>query len=85
MATWVVYIRQYSKSGNMSLNEFNITVEADHKDEANTAALAQLDNFSHLQTIHVQDNPFANAQLRPYRKVAWQGARNVIVATKRLK
>jgi hypothetical protein len=84
MATWVVYIRQSSKGTNRSLNEFNFTVKADSKEDAEAAALKELDHYSHLQTNHVQDNPLANALLRPYRKLTWQGARNVIVAIRRV-
>jgi len=85
MAIWCVLIRQLNKGTNMQLNEFTFTVEADHKADAKVAALAQMQAQSEgLQTIHVQDGPFANAQRRPYRHLGWQGSRNIIVSIKRV-
>lgn len=83
MATWAVRVRQ--TSNGQWLNDFDLSVQADHKEDAKVAALAQMEALSEgLQTNHVQDNPMANAQRRPYRKLGWKGARTTIISIKRV-
>ena len=83
MALWAVRLRQ--TSNGRELNTFDLSVEADHKADAKVAALAQMEALSEgIQAIHVQDNPMANAQRRPYRKLGWQGSRTTIVSIKRV-
>lgn len=84
MATWVVKLRQ--SNGGRTLNEFDLTVKANHKDDARIAALAQMEALSEgLQTIHVEDTTLANAARRPYRKLGWQGARTIVISIRRIK
>jgi len=86
MAKWCVKIRQIAKETSNLLNEFDLTVDAKHRQDAINAALVEIKKMGEgLQAYHVQDNPFANAQRRPYRKLAWSSARNVVVYCTRVK
>lgn len=82
---WTVTIEQHAKIGGNLINTFTFNVQADNVEEAKVNALKELKYYSHLQTIHVQDNPLANAQRRPWMKQTWSNARNIITAIRRVK
>jgi len=82
---WSVTVEQHSKIGGALLNTFTCNVRASTREEARQKALDEIKYYSALQTIHVQDNPLANAQRRPWMRQTWNGARNVIISCVRVK